>query len=130
MAVPDFQSIMLPLLQATADGCEHSLGETVEHLAAEFGLTAEDRSEMIASGQRRLDNRVGWSITYLTQSGVLRRTGRGRFQITERGMQILAQKPERLDVKYLERFPEYQEFKSRGKSRMTRRRRRVGASKA
>ena len=114
MAVPDFQSIMLPLLQTTADDCEHGFGETVERLGEEFGLTDEERSEMIASGQRRFDNRVGWSITYLTQSGVLRRTGRGRFQITERGQQTLAEKPERVDVRYLERFPEYQEFKEPG----------------
>jgi restriction system protein len=106
---------MLPLLQATTDGAEQGFVETVERLATEFGLTAEERTEMISSGQRRFDNRVGWSITYLTQSGILQRTGRGRFQITERGRQILAERPERINLKYLQRFPEYQEFKSRGK---------------
>jgi len=116
MAVPDFQTIMLPLLETLADGGEHSFGETVERLAAVFALSGEDRAEMISSGQRRLDNRVGWSITYLSQSGVVERTGRGRFRITDRGRQILAEKPARVDLKYLERFPEYQQFKSRGKA--------------
>lgn len=115
MGVPDFQSLMLPLLQAVADGAEHGFGETVDRLAAEFKLTGEERAEMISSGQRRFDNRVGWAITYLSQSGVLERTGRGRFQIAERGRQILAEKPERIDVKTLQQFPEYQKFKSRTK---------------
>jgi restriction system protein len=106
---------MLPLLQAVADGAEHGFGETVDRLAAEFKLTGEERAEMISSGQRRFDNRVGWAITYLSQSGVLERTGRGRFQIAERGRQILAEKPERIDVKTLQQFPEYQKFKSRTK---------------
>lgn len=116
MAVPDFQTIMLPLLQSLADGAEHGFGETVEHLATVFVLTGEDRAEMISSGQRRFDNRVGWSITYLSQSGVVERTGRGRFRITNRGRHILTEHPERFDLKYLERFPEYQDFKSRGKA--------------
>lgn len=116
MAVPDFQTIMLPLLETLADGGEHGFGETVERLAGVFALSGEDRAEMISSGQRRFDNRVGWSITYLSQSGVVERTGRGRFRITERGRQILAGKPARVDLKYLERFPEYQQFKSRGKA--------------
>lgn len=115
MGVPDFQSLMLPLLQAVADGAEHGFGETVDRLAAEFKLTGEERAEMISSGQRRFDNRVGWAITYLSQSGVLEKTGRGRFQIAERGRQILAEKPERIDVKTLQQFPEYQKFKSRTK---------------
>jgi restriction system protein len=115
VGVPDFQSLMLPLLQAVADGAEHGFGETVDRLAAEFKLTGEERAEMISSGQRRFDNRVGWAITYLSQSGVLERTGRGRFQIAERGRQILAEKPERIDVKTLQQFPEYQKFKSRTK---------------
>ncbi len=106
---------MLPLLQAVADGAEHGFGETVDRLAAEFKLTGEERAEMISSGQRRFDNRVGWAITYLSQSGVLEKTGRGRFQIAERGRQILAEKPERIDVKTLQQFPEYQKFKSRTK---------------
>lgn len=115
MAVPDFQSIMLPLLQATADGCEHGFGEAVERLATEFGLSDEERMETISSGQRRFNNRVGWSITHLAQSGLLQRTGRGRFRITERGRQVLAEQPARIDLKFLERFPEYREFKAKGK---------------
>jgi restriction system protein len=101
MAVPDLQLVTLPLLQTTTDGTERGFDETVQRLAADFGLTAEEREEMISSGQRRFDNRVGWSITYLTQSGILQRTGRGRFQITERGQRILAERPARIDLRYL-----------------------------
>ena len=116
MTVPDFQSLMLPLLKLAADGEDHSTRETTDRLANEFGLTPDERMEMLPSErQRRFDNRVGWAVTYLRQAGLLERIGRGRYRLTERGRQALRDKPSRVDMKYLEQFPEYQEFKSRTK---------------
>lgn len=117
MPIPDFQTLMLPILRLTGDGCEHTNQETLEELADEFELTPEDRLEMLPSErQRRFDNRVYWAITYLSQAGLLERTGRGRFHITGRGQEVLVENPARVDVKLLERFPEYREFKNRSKS--------------
>ncbi|HEX2987656.1 MAG TPA: winged helix-turn-helix domain-containing protein [Chloroflexota bacterium] len=105
MAVPDFQSITLPLLQLMSDGAEHALWETVEPLSNEFKLTGEERRELIPwSGERRFDNGVLWAATYLSQSGLLEMTEPGRYRITARGREVLAEKPERVDLKYLERF--------------------------
>ncbi|HRQ37566.1 MAG TPA: restriction endonuclease [Chloroflexota bacterium] len=111
MAVPDFQTIMLPLMQFAADGKEHSLRETIEFLADQFQLTREERKEMLPSGrQATLDNRVGWSRTHLTKAGLLTSTKRGYFQITERGRTVLAQNPNQINVAFLKQFPEYLEF--------------------
>jgi restriction system protein len=114
MTVPDYQSLMLPVLQVAQDGLEHSIGETIEIIASGFGLTIEDRKELLPSGQQfRFDNRVHWARSYLKQAGLLENTGRGKFRITERGYQVLQEKPDHIDRKFLEQFPEFVQFQSR-----------------
>jgi len=111
MAVPDYQSLMLPLLQLAGDAQEHLLGDAIETLAQQFGLTEADRKELLASGaQFRFDNRVGWARTYLKKAGLLQSPTRGRFCITERGQSILMRKPPRIDAKFLRQFPEFLDF--------------------
>lgn len=111
MPVPDFESLMLPLLRITADGQEHRLSETIEALAHELHLSEEDRNELLPSGrQAKFDNRVGWARTYLSKAGLLVSTGRGRFRITERGLEVLANPPDDLTVGFLQQYPEFKEF--------------------
>lgn len=112
MAVPDFQSLMLPLLKFSADGKEHSMQEAREGLAEIMGLTQEDLGERLPSGrQSTFANRVAWAKVYLTQAGVLESPKRGKFYISDRGRKILSESPERIDIKYLERFKEFLEFR-------------------
>jgi restriction system protein len=111
MSIPDFQTIMLPLLELASYGKEHKLSSAIEYLATHFNLSDTERRELLPSGkQARFDNRVGWACTYLKKAGVLVYPFRGKFQITQRGLDILAQKPPRIDVKYLKQFPEYLDF--------------------
>jgi restriction system protein len=75
MAVPDFQSLMLPLLQMTGDGNEHSLSEARDALALEFNLTKAEQDEPLPSGrQSRFGNRVAWAKVYLQQAGLVSST--------------------------------------------------------
>ena len=112
MTVPDFQSLMLPMLRLAGDGQHHGLSEVVECLAQEFQLSDDDRSQRLGSGQTRLHNRVGWATIYLKKAGLLRAIGPGRYQLTERGRKALASKPATIDVAFLEsRFPEMSEFR-------------------
>jgi restriction system protein len=111
MAIPDYQSIMLPLLKCVSDGMEHSFREAIDHLADSFGLTPEERKEPLPSGQQALfDNRVGWARTYLKKAGLLESTAWGKFRITKRGLEVLKTKPTHIDVKFLKQFPEFVEF--------------------
>lgn len=124
MAVPDFQSVMRPLLEAIEDRKEHSVSELVERLAVKLGLTEEDRRERIPSGQTRFDNRVQWARTYLAKAALVESTRRGYFRITSRGEGVLAKGPPRITTTYLSQFPEFQEFKelsrhSEGESKVT-----------
>ncbi|WP_077618330.1 restriction endonuclease [Bacillus sinesaloumensis] len=113
MAVPDYQTIMLPLLKALQDGNEHLLKDIYKQLAAEFQLTEEDLNEVLPSGsQKTFHNRVGWAKTYLQKAGLLRTVSRGRFVITSRGLEVLASNPQYINIKYLTQFEEFMEFRS------------------
>lgn len=103
---------MLPLLKFSADGEEHTMQEAREGLAAIMGLTPEDLEERLPSGrQSTFANRVAWAKVYLTQAGVLESPKRGKFHISDRGKEILSEGPDRISIKYLERFEEFQEFR-------------------
>src|SRR5262245_3618875 len=117
MAVPDFQTLMLPVLKLASDSQQHTLAEAVEQLAREFQLSDDDRTQLLRSGQTRLYNRVAWATIYLRKAGLLEAAGRGRFQLTDRGRDVLASRPTAIDVAFLERFPEFSEFR---KGRSTR----------
>lgn len=113
MAIPDYQSIMLPLLQLAASNRdkEFALREAVSLLATKFNLTGEELQELLPSGkQATFVNRVGWASTYLRKAGLLESTKRGYFKLAERGAQVLMQNPTAINVRYLKQFPEFIEF--------------------
>ena len=113
MAIPDYQTIMLPLLKLAADGQEHTLRGAIESLADEFGLSQEERQALLPSGQQEiLTNRVSWARTYMRHAGLMETTRRGCFRITDRGRQVLAARPARIDVTFLEQFDEFRQFRS------------------
>jgi restriction system protein len=113
MPIPDYQSCMLPLLQFAANGKERSAHEAIESLAAHFNLTDADLAELLPSGtQSVFANRVGWARTYMKKAGLLEYPKRGQFKITQRGLDVLDQKPERISAAFLRQFPEFQEFQS------------------
>lgn len=112
MAIPDFQTCMLPFLDYLADWKDHTLSDTEEHLADHFKLTPIERAELLPSGQQVIfKNRLGWARTYLKKAMLLEVPRRGVFKLTERGAQVLASKPTRIDMKFLEQFQEYLDFK-------------------
>ena len=116
MAIPDYQTCMLPLLKFANDEKEHSLREAVDQLAPKFNLTDEEIREMLPSGQQPLFlNRLGWARTYLKQAGLVEPTKRGYFCITQRGLDVLNEKPDKITKKYLERFEEFRQFLQRKK---------------
>ena len=112
MSIPDYQTCMLPFLSYLGDGLEHSLRDAEDILAVHFSLTQAERAELLPSGQQGLfKNRIGWARTYLKKAGLIEAPKRGVFKITKRGMQVLADAPSKINVKYLEQFPEFVEFR-------------------
>lgn len=112
MAIPDYQSIMLPLLKFLADGKEHNLSEAVEMLSDQFKLTPNERQQLLPSGQQTIiKNRIGWARTYMVKAGLIDSVRRGYWQISSRGKEVLAVNPEKIDRHYLQQFPEFMAFR-------------------
>jgi restriction system protein len=113
MPIPDYQKLMLPLLEFISDKEEHSLRDSIDALAKTFKLSDEARGQLLPSGQQPIfDNRVGWARTYLKKAGLVQTTKRGFFQITDRGIAVLEKKPPAIDGKFLEQFQEFRDFKA------------------
>lgn len=111
--IPNYQTIMLPLLKAVKDQKEYKLNDMVELLAEEFKLTEDERKELLPSGQSFLfGNRVGWARTYLKKAGLIESPKRGFIHITRRGLDVLKQKPKEINVALLQQFTEFLEFQS------------------
>ena len=118
MPIPDYQTLMRPVLELHGDGAEHATKAVVATMADQFGLTADERAELLPSGrQTTIANRVHWAVTYLAQAGVLDRPRRAFSVITERGKDLLARTTGPVNVKVLEQFPEFQAFRARTKTK-------------
>lgn len=112
MSIPDYQSIMLPLLTLAGDSNEHSLREAIGRLAERFGLTPEERSALLPSGQQPIfSNRVAWASTYLRKAALLEHVKRGVFRISSNGSEVLKSNHPNINVAFLEKFPSFVEFR-------------------
>jgi restriction system protein len=110
MPIPDYQTLMLPVLRLAAEG-ETRVADVAERVAEAFGLSAEEREQLLPSGRQRvLHNRVHWAKFYLSKAGLIASPARGRFVATEKGRALLATGPERIDVALLLQDSEFRAF--------------------
>jgi restriction system protein len=116
MAVPDFQTLMLPVLREFADGTEHATKEIRERVAQRLALSSGDIAELLPSGQTRFSNRMAWAVVYMKQAALLESVRRGVYRITLRGREVLTAPPDQINMQFLERYPEYREFRARQSS--------------
>jgi len=102
---------MLPMLKLSGDSKERSLAESRDALAEVLGITDEERKELLPSGTQPIfNNRVAWACIYLYKAGLLERPKRGWYKITDRGLDVLKESPPKVDVKFLNQFPEFVKF--------------------
>lgn len=111
MAIPDFQSLMLPVLRESATG-EVRISDVVNVLGGKLALTEAELSELLPSGkQTTFANRVNWAKSYLGKAGLINLTRRAHFEISERGRAVLNKPPQTINIKFLESFPEFKAFR-------------------
>ena len=116
--IPDFQTLLRPLLDELSDGSTRRVRDLVDAMCDRFQLSEEDRTALLPSGkQRRMDNRVNWSVSHLFQAGLVVRPARGQVVITEAGREVLAAHAERVDMTVLQGFESYRAFRSRSTQR-------------
>ena len=110
MAIPDYQTLMLPVLRLAADG-EQRVAAVADHVADEFHLTQQERETLLPSGRQRvLNNRIHWAKFYLSKAGLISSPGRGRFEATEEGRKLLASGPDQINVALLMKYPSFRDF--------------------
>ena len=111
MAIPDFQTLMRPVLQRLA-GQRQTTTELVAGMADEFRLTDDERLQLLPSGkQTTIANRVHWALSYLGRAGLVNRVSRGVYEASDRGKGALAQAPERIDIPFLRQYPEFRSLR-------------------
>lgn len=116
MSIPDYQTVMLPLLEHLGDEGEKATRETLDALADRFNLTEEEKKELLPSGQQPIfSNRVGWAKVYLKKAGLIESARRGYYKITQKGLNILSEKPSEIDNEYLKQFSGFLDF-TKGRS--------------
>lgn len=114
MSIPDYQTLMLPVLKFASSGQEVSVRDATEALSREFGLTPEERRSLLPSGKTTtIYSRTQWAKAYLKQAGLVENSRRGHFAITQEGKKVLASNPSHIDVKFLRSFPSFPEFEKR-----------------
>ncbi|KTG15996.1 MULTISPECIES: restriction endonuclease [unclassified Guyparkeria] len=112
MTVPDFQTLFRPLLEYAEGAEERRLRDAHDALADTFGLSDEERQQMLPSGRAKLFyNRVAWAATHLKKAGLLEAKRRGVFAITDAGREAIKTGPERMTNRYLERYPTFVDFR-------------------
>lgn len=108
MAIPDYQTLMLPALQALSDGALHSPRDVIAGLANQYKLTEEERTQMLPSGRIQLfNNRVHWAVTYLRHAGLAANPTRGLWRVTDAGARVLRDSPPRIDNNFLRQYPAF-----------------------
>ena len=111
--LPKYDEFLAPIIRYSLDGKEHELSDTIEEMSNEFHLSDEQRNLLMSSGKRTyIYDRVSWAITYLVQAGLLERTGRSRYRISDEGKEEAKIMPQKVKADYLEKFTSFNEFRA------------------
>ena len=114
MPVPDYETLMLPVLRLIASGAKN-VSECLPTLKDEFGISDEEARELIPSGRITvLQSRAHWARTYLSKAGLLHSSKRNLHLATDLGRQLLAKNPQRIDNKVLDQFSGFNEWRTAG----------------
>jgi restriction system protein len=110
MAIPDYQTLMLPLLKIAAAG-ETRIPDILDRVADQFGMSPEEREALLPSKRQKvLHNRLHWAKFYMSKAGLVENPSRGRFVATNEGRALLARNPSHIDVELLHQYPTFREF--------------------
>ena len=119
MSIPSFQELMLPFLKECSNGFEYTVIEMSDIIAKQLELSNEVLHEIMSSGQTKLVNRIAWVKTYLRKTRLIVLPTRGKFKITQRGLDLLKTTPTEINIKLLKQYPEFIEWQNQTKQSQT-----------
>jgi restriction system protein len=120
MPIPDYETLMSPLMSLAAENANKELVllNAINSLANKFQLTEEERRELLPSGATfKFSSRVGWAATYLKKAGLLEAPRRGCVRITQRGLDALKKRPAKIDGDFLSQYEEFRQFQNKKKDK-------------
>jgi restriction system protein len=118
MGIPDYQTLMKPVLLLFQDEEEHKTSEIVEKVSDEFKLTSDERNKRLPKGSDKvIGNRVGWAIKYFKEAGLLKNIRWGFYVITKKGIELIKENPDRIDNSFLSRYSGFLDFRKPNKQR-------------
>lgn len=107
MPIPDYETLMLPVLKLFGDGAV-KVSDCLPSIKNQFGITDEEADRLIPSGRVTvLANRTHWARTYLAKAGLLTSPKRNHHLITPLGNIVLSEKPSTINNAYLRRFDDF-----------------------
>lgn len=119
LAIPDFQTLMLPLMRFIEDGKSYAMRDATTAIGAQFQLSEAEWAQMLPSGRAPLFyNRLAWAKTYLKRAGLIEQPSRGVISISSSGRQLLSLNPPKIDLKLLQKQPGYLQNKDVGSDRV------------
>ena len=111
MAVPKYNEFFSPVLRALEDGQIKRALEIRKYALNYLNISEEDRKQMLPSNTQRLvDNRATWAITYLCKANLIERVAKGKYKITNTGIQVLHEKKDHVELKDLYQFDSFRQF--------------------
>ena len=109
--VPQFQTLMLPLLKVMGGGHEMSTIQIRDGVANNLEMTAEALNQHLPTGtQNAFHNRMGWAISFLYKACLLKRPRREIYIISEIGKQVLLEHPVEIDAEFLRSYDNFNKF--------------------
>ena len=114
--IPDFQSIMLPILKSFKENEIKSSKELRFNMVSHFNITEEEQKEKIPSGKQfTYSNRIAWAISYLKMAELIFSQKRGSYRITEEGINVLKSPPEKITISFLKQFGNFSKNRNPGR---------------
>ncbi len=111
--IPDFQTLMLPILEILGDNKEHDTQDLTQTICDQYNLTKDEREELLSSGRQKIiTNRVAWARIYMSKAKLMESPKRSIFKITQEGLKVLDTKPKRIDIKYLKTIPAFKDWQT------------------
>lgn len=112
MPIPQFQEFMTPALNALKDGVSRTHGEVEDIVCPLMGISQAERQELLPSGtQTIVRNRLSWAMYNMYRAGLLARSRRGVYHITESGTKALASTT-RIDNEFLDQYEGFRIFQN------------------
>ena len=116
--LPDFQSFMLPMLEYIGKNNEVTMKMLKEGMIIHFNISEDEQKQKTPNGKQLLYyNRIAWANSYLRMAGLTFSPQRKIYKITDLGLNVIKNPPEKITIAFLKQFESFSENRNPGKTK-------------